>query len=1018
MKTLLQEAGATTPAHSAPAPPWPFRPSWRRALLLALAAAAPLPAMPAGGAGPDRLVLVMAIANGMTVLAYASIPVFLAVFVRKRRDLPFSQLFLLFGAFILACCSTHLMHLVGMWVPVGWWQAGTDLACGVISMATAVLLWPALPRLLAIPSPDQLRTLNQDLQREKRALEASQAELRLVNTQVEDRVQAQTLQLRQEIAERQQVEAALRLSEARFRVLVEQAPEAILVHDLDAGRFIEANANAERLFGIPRERLLVEGMLPFLKEPQPDGRPVPDSFRDNCDRALAGEDLLFERNITGSDGQTRQCEVRLVRLPATDRHQLRTSITDITERKRTQAELLALNTRLEDRVRERTRELALANEELARTSALALRATQAKSEFLANMSHEIRTPMNAIIGMTQLALQTELTDRQRDYLTKAQSASDALLNIINEILDFSKIEAGKLDLDSRPFRLGDVLDQVTALVGAKATGKHLEFLLDSAPDVPAFLRGDPLRLGQVLTNLCGNAVKFTEAGEIIVVTVARSLTGSERVTVQFSVRDTGIGMTEEQVQRLFQPFTQVDASSTRRFEGTGLGLAISRRLVELMGGRIWVESQPGRGSEFFFTAEFGLGQADSCPPLAPPPDLRGLRLLVVDDSPRSREILAGLATALGFQTTVAGSGGEGLVELVRAMPEAPFDLALLDWKMPGMDGFELARQIQRLPWSGPMPKRVLVTAYGDAAVQRRAMEEGLDGYLAKPVTASSLLDAIMGLFRQGEGHPPAVAPGSGLGESGLRGSRILLVEDNDFNQQVAMELLALAGVQATLAEHGQAALDQARTQSFDAVLMDLQMPVMDGYQATARIRQLPGWEQIPIIAMTAHALVQERDKCLAAGMTDYVPKPIDPQFLFSVLRHWIRPSGADPTPPRTAPRQLATRLPGIDQEEGLHYFAGQQALYRNVLTKFLELRAGTIDELRAALAAGDQPLAERIVHSMKSAAATIGAHGLAASTSALLEALQTPGRNHAGAQERFERDFREVIQGLAAHFLG
>ena len=848
------------------------------------------------GTMPPVLMMVMALANGLTVISYASIPVFLGVFLSKRKDIPFSGVIVLFGAFILACSATHFFHILGLWLPVGWWQGGADIACALISLATAVVVWPILPRILAIPSPDQLRALNQALRKEKTVLEHTQGLLRAANAEVEQRVEEQTRLLREEITERKQVEASLRQSEVRF---------------------------------------------------------------------------------------------------------------------------IKLNADLEDRVQARTLELGSANEALAKTSDLAERATRAKSEFLANMSHEIRTPMNAIIGMTQLALNTDLSPKQADYLTKVNLASGALLGIINDILDFSKIEAGKLDLEVKDFLLEEVLDQVTALVGAKATGKHLEFMLESAADVPPCLVGDALRLGQVLTNLCGNAVKFTESGEIIVVTVRRSGSKAGQVTLQFSIRDTGIGMTEEQIRQLFQPFTQVDASSTRRLGGTGLGLAISKHLVELMGGEIWVESRPGQGSEFFFTAVFGLGQAGAQGRREAPADLRGLRVLVVDDSLKAREILDGLASALGFRTTVAGSGGEGLVELVRAGTADPFDLVLVDWRMPGMDGFEMARQMDRLPWSGSRPKRFLVTAYGDEAVQHRALKEGFDGYLAKPVTPSSLLDAVMNGFRQEPSIPLRVAPPGGWEQPGrLRGLRILLVEDNDFNQQVAMELLTMAGAEVALAMNGQEALDQAGAARFDAVLMDLQMPVMDGYTATTLIRRLPGGDALPIIAMTAHALVQERDRCLAGGMNDYVPKPIDPEQLFSILGQWTAPSApvVPPVAPPVVDAPLPVRLPGIDLDQGLHYTSGQWEFYRSVLIKFLQLRARTALEIRDALAAGEAAGAQRMAHSMTSAAATIGARAL--SESALALQLGLRGGDPAVWEPllgRFQRDLEEVIGGLEAH---
>ena len=970
-----------------------------------------------------NLMMAMAIANGVIVVAYGSIPVFLLVFIHKRKDLPFSRIFMLFGAFILACSVTHFVHILGLWWVTDWWQAVMDSACALISLVTAIVLWPLLPRMLAIPSPRQLQEVNQELREEKTRLEATQRLLRLANEDVEQRVQERTRQLSDEVAERKAAEQSFRLSEARFRALMEQAPEAIIVLDVERGRMVEANANAERLFGCSREELKVQGVLAFYALGQPDGLPPEESFRVNTDAARDGKEVQVERVIRSRDGLERICELRLVRLPSSEGLLLRASFIDITERKRVDEEIRQLNTDLEGRVQRRTEELAKVNAELEQARDVAVQATQAKSEFLANMSHEIRTPMNAVIGMTHLALQTDLPPKPRDYLVKVKTAADSLLGIINDILDFSKIEAGKLDLDDREFRLEEVLERVTTLIGTRATEKGLEFLLETGPDVPACLKGDPLRLGQVLVNICANAVKFTESGEVVVVTVRKDHGSDGRTTLQFSVKDSGIGMTPEQLGQLFQPFRQVDASSTRRFAGTGLGLAICKRLVELMGGRIWAESQPGVGSEFFFTVPFGLGQLGPSFQPAPPPALSDLKVLVVDDSQKAREILRDLVLSLGYRATTAGSGGEALVELVRAGTADPFDLVILDWRMPGLDGFEVARQIKRLPWEVPMPKLFIVTAYGDDKIQRQVTEEGLDGFLAKPVTPFTLFNAVMDAHRHGVPALTEASPSRAEEIAQLSGVHVLLVEDNDFNQQVAEDLLALIGIRVTTAGNGREALALVGTEPFDAVLMDLQMPELDGYEATLQIRQQPALAGLPIIAMTAHALMQERDRCLAIGMNDYVTKPINPDELTRVLLQWLRPGQArapraaiDPPPP--APGQgredhLAD-LPGLSPEIGLGYVGGRRELYRGVLGLFLELRAQTTAELRAALEAQDLPQAARIAHSMISGAATIGAMTLSATALALEDAIRTGEQaSWAPLVDAFAAELGAVLGGLS-----
>ena len=794
----------------------------------------------------DDLVLLHVASDAVIFLSYLSIPIALTYFVYKRKDLAFSHVILLFGVFILACSATHAMSIYNVWHGAYWLSGAIKAITAIASFATAVIVWPLIPKALAIPNTEELITLNNTL-----ALEIAEKE--------------------------------------------------------------HAKNNAVK----------------------------------------------------------------------------------------------------SQRLAEESREKAAKSEKVSEA------ANQAKSTFLANMSHEIRTPMNAVIGMTQLIQQSELTNKQQNYLKKIDCSAQSLLNIINDILDFSKVEAGELDMEKIPFQLEEVLARVANIVGIKAQEKGLEFLFRIDPLTPISLIGDPSRLSQILINLAGNATKFTERGEIEIsikplpiedqksddIEPARAIPVlTEQVRIEFSLRDTGIGLTQSQQAGLFKPFIQADSSTTREYGGTGLGLAICKQLVQLMGGEISIRSQANEGSVFVFTALFSLDPSMAAPKLADKPKeksletLKGMPVLVVDDNSAARQILSEIMTSFGCEVSTANSGEQALSMIDTASNnDTPFSLLILDYKMPGLNGLQVASQVRadnNIPRSTNV---IMVSALQANEIFDDKSKAVVDEFISKPITPSSLHDTIM----RGMGFSTHIFQGAALKQfshseaaAKLSGARILLVEDNEFNQEVARDLLENARMDVDIAANGKEALSML-DERYDCVLMDIQMPVMDGYEATRALRANIRFKNMPIIAMTANAMVGDQEKCLAAGMNAYISKPIKVMEMFSTMAQWVTvthpPSGSmkqthQALPEPELPPDTTVSLPditSIDISSGLARLEGDRNHYRNLLILFYNNQKHFTAKFRAALASQDHQTTVLEAHTLKSVAGTMGLDALAESAKEL-----------------------------------
>ena len=761
-------------------------------------------------------------------------------------------------------------------------------------------------------------------------------------------------------------------SQQLLNAILENIGSAVYAKDVD-GRYIYVNHVWETETGCKREEVLGLRTMDIIS-----GERGEKYVQEDMQVLKTGKIMRFEDQLTNGEGNaTYYLKTGVPMLSDGQIVGVCCLTTDITDRKQMEEELISAKIVAED-------------------------AAKSKADFMANMSHEIRTPMNVIVGMTFLLNNTQLNTKQRDYAGKIQRSSQHLLGIINDILDFSKIEVGKLNIEQTDFRLHVLLENLYNMIGEKCYEKNLELIFDIDPDISDGLCGDPLRLGQVLVNYTNNAVKFTETGEIVV-RIRKIAHDGDMCTLRFEVQDSGIGLTQEQKALLFQPFQQADTSTTRKYGGTGLGLVISKQLVALMGGDVGVESTYGVGSVFWFTVHLRERKKNrnrmQCNI-----SIKGRRVLVVDDNAITRKVFSEILNTLTLRANEA-ENGDTAIRMVKEADKLndPYEVIYMDMQMPHMNGIETWKKILALKLSHT-PKCMIVTAYGHEEVFYEAEKANLDQVLIKPITPSTLLEAtyqILGgsiIYRESKPGDEKQKAFSSL--NSLQNIRILLVEDNELNQQVAIELLDRNGIQIDVAENGQIAVDMVMHKPYDAVLMDMQMPVMDGFEATNLIRERPEFSDLPIIAMTANAMMEDKERCINAGMNDYVTKPIEPEQLFSALRKWTGMSHKDdrkshkqewqPEAKRKADKQKdpndginGIEIPDLNTKLGLDHILGKKDAYIKILRKFSVTQKNAITDIEDALDKKDIITAKRIAHTLKALAGNIGAESLAEKAAAL-----------------------------------
>jgi two-component system, sensor histidine kinase and response regulator len=767
------------------------------------------------------------------------------------------------------------------------------------------------------------------------------------------------------------IQSALGDAEARLRAILDNVLDGIITID-DSGTVIAINPAVVKMFGYDAGELIGRNIKMLMPEPN---RGSHDGYLARYESTGKTRAIGVGRELEGltKEGLTFPMELTVTEVAFQGQRMFVGLVRDITERKRS-----------EDASRHARAAAEVAN--------------RTKSDFLANMSHEIRTPMNAILGMTYLALRAAPSPQQHGYLSKIGHAAQSLLGIMNDILDFSKIEAGKLEMEHIAFSLDEVLlRNLVDIVGQKAEEKGIVLEFSVAQETPRFLVGDPLRLGQILINLVNNAIKFTDKGKILVKVQTREAT-LDRVRLEFSVSDTGIGMSPEQMANLFQSFNQGDTSFTRKYGGTGLGLAISKQLCELMGGNIAAESAVGKGSTFRFTASFGIA-ADELPRPARDARIRSLKsnVLIVDDSESARTVLLAMIQSNGFLARAVSSGEEAISALTRGSQVGqPFDLVLMDWRLPGIDGIEASRRIKEHPTLAPIPAILMISAFESEEVMSGLNEPRFDGFLVKPVTEPLLMRTIASICGETvDGAASELQRATGSLPPALAGRRVLVVEDNEINQDLASELLGDLGIRVTIADNGRKGVDRVSAEAFDLVLMDIQMPVMDGLTATKLIRSQESLRRLPIIAMTAHAMRGDRERSLDAGMNDHITKPINPDTLTATLQRWMPAQAVDPqehaggvVKPMWSAEELPAQLPPFDIQAALARTNGKPKLLRKMLRGFHQQYTHAASDLRAQLNQGQVEEAHRLAHSLKGVAAALEAKDLAEAAGALGQALR------------------------------